>query len=50
VVSSGKATLRDCQEWYGLEDIYNILEVIATDAHNRRLVEKRSQATHGGAV
>jgi hypothetical protein len=40
-VSSGKATLRDLQEYYSLEDAYRILDVMATDAHNRRVLEKR---------
>jgi hypothetical protein len=40
VISSGKATLRECQEYYSLEDIYGIAEVLWIDAHNRRILMK----------
>jgi hypothetical protein len=42
VVSSGKATMRDCQEFYSVEDIYDIMEIIAVDTHNRRLIDKNA--------
>jgi hypothetical protein len=44
VVSSGKATLRECQEFYSIEDVYNILEVLGVDAHNRRIMDKAQAA------
>lgn len=40
VVSSNKATLRELQTVYGLEDVYDMLEVISVDAHNRHLAAK----------
>ena len=41
VVSSRLATLVELQTVLGLEDVYNLLEVLAVDAHNRRLMAKR---------
>jgi hypothetical protein len=41
-VSGGKATLRDCQEFYSIEDVYDMIEVLSIDTHNRRVLEKRS--------
>jgi hypothetical protein len=32
--------LHDMQTVYGAEDLYNLLEVIAVDAHNRRAVSE----------
>lgn len=50
VVSSDKATLRECQEYYSIEDVYNMLEVIAIDAHNRRVMDEyaRRKGKQGG--
>ena len=42
-MSSDKATLHQMQTVLGVEDVYNILEVLAVDAHNRRLAEKQAQ-------
>jgi len=44
VVSTGKATLKECQTWYSLEDVYNILEVVMIDAQNRKAIEKAAAA------
>jgi hypothetical protein len=41
IVSSGKASLIELQTVYGLEDAYDLLEVISVDAHNRRVMNKR---------
>ena len=41
VVSSGMATLRDLDEAYGLEDVYDMLEIISVDAHNSRVLNKK---------
>jgi len=30
------ATLAELQSTYGLEDAYNLLELVAVDAHNQR--------------
>jgi hypothetical protein len=41
VLSSEKATLRECQTIYSIEDLYDLLEVVHVDAHNRRVLSKR---------
>lgn len=41
VISSGKATLRELQSDYGLEDVYDLLEVVSIDAFNRQLAAKK---------
>lgn len=40
-VSSGKATIRDLGEALSLEDLYDILEIAAVDAHNIRLLHPK---------
>lgn len=35
VVTSGYATLHELDTVYGLEDVYDILEIISVNAHNR---------------
>jgi hypothetical protein len=40
VVSSGKATLLQLQTEYGTKDLYDLLEIIAIDLHNRREIER----------
>lgn len=40
VISRHPALLRDLQTVYGAEDLYNLLEVIAVDAHNRRVLSE----------
>lgn len=40
VVSSGKASLKDLGAVLGAEDLYDLLEIIAVDAHNQRLAQK----------
>jgi len=49
-ISSGKATLKELWEDYGLEAMYVLLEVIRTDAHNRHLWEEaaRKRTRRGG--
>ncbi len=41
IVSSRVATLRELQTVYGLEDLYNLAEVVVVDRHNVNAV------THG---
>lgn len=41
VVSSGLATLIECQTVYGLEDVYKMNEVTMVDAHNQNLLRKK---------
>lgn len=33
--------LYDLQTVYGAEDLYNLLEVISVDAHNKRVMQER---------
>lgn len=40
VVSSGKASLRELQEFYGFEDLCDLIEIIRIDAHNQWLANK----------
>lgn len=40
VISSGKATLAELSTILSVEDIHDILEVLAIDAHNARVREK----------
>jgi len=40
-VSSGMATLRDLDEVYGLDELYDMLEIISVDAHNARVLNKK---------
>lgn len=41
LVSTGKATIAELSTIYGLEDAYDMLEVDAVDAHNRRLLSRK---------
>ena len=38
MIGSRLATLAELQTVYGVEDLYDLLEVAAVDAHNRELV------------
>lgn len=38
VISSGNATLVELQTVLGTEDVYDLLEIISVDAHNRRVL------------
>ena len=40
VISTGKATMRDLDEWLSVEDVYDLMEIVSVDAHNRRAVAK----------
>jgi hypothetical protein len=40
VISHRLATLWELQTIYDLEDCYDMLEVMAVDAHNRRLMSE----------
>ena len=35
------ATLHELDTVYGVEDVYDMLEVLTVDAHNQRLMAKR---------
>lgn len=43
VISCDKATLRECQEFYSIEDIYLLLEISGVDAKNRMIVSKSAK-------
>lgn len=38
MVSARLATLHELDTIYGVEDLYDLLEILAVDNHNRRLV------------
>lgn len=38
VVSSGKATLHELDTVYGVEDLWDMLEIISIEAHNQRIL------------
>ena len=40
IVSARLATLRQLQTVYGVEDAYTLLEIIAVDSHNQRIINK----------
>jgi hypothetical protein len=46
LISSRLATLEQLQTVYGVQDAYDLLEVIAVDSHNERVAQAR--ATHPG--
>ena len=41
MISSGKATLVELSTVLGIEDLYDLLEIIAVDAHNIREARKK---------
>lgn len=40
VISNGKATLAELQTAYGLEDLFDLLEVVLVDNYNSALLNK----------
>ena len=40
VMTSGKATPRELQDYYGSQDLYDIIEVLQFEAHNTRVASK----------
>ena len=38
-MSRGLATLHECQTVYGVEDLYDLIEIAAVDDHNRRMMD-----------
>jgi hypothetical protein len=42
-VCHGRATLRELEEYYSLEDAYNILETMHVEAHNARVMSEKRQ-------
>lgn len=41
LVSARQATLHELQTVYGVEDAYNMLEVVNVDHHNERVIRGR---------
>jgi hypothetical protein len=41
VISAGRATLHELDTVYGVEDLYDLLELAAIDAHNRWLMSEK---------
>ncbi len=41
VLSAKMATLHEMQTVYGLEDVYDLLEIASVDAHNSNLARKK---------
>lgn len=41
VISAGRATLHELETVYGMEDVYDMLEIIMVDAHNQRILNKK---------
>lgn len=42
VVGAKMATLVECDTVLGLEDVYNLMEIMAVDAHNRQVMQKHA--------
>jgi hypothetical protein len=40
VISAKQATLNECESIYSVEDVYLMVEIIAIDAHNKRVAEE----------
>lgn len=40
VVMANKATIRECDEYYSAEDLYDMLEIIVVDAANKQTIQK----------
>jgi hypothetical protein len=47
VISAGKATLHECETVYSIADVYLMLEIVAIDAHNKRLAEEYAKLQQG---
>ena len=47
MISAKLATLHELQTVYGLEDVYDLLEIAQVDAYNERLAHKAAQDDGG---
>ncbi|RUV20021.1 transcription elongation factor GreA [Mesorhizobium sp. M7A.F.Ca.MR.228.00.0.0] len=47
VLSKGKTSLRELDEWLSIEDVHDLLEVAMVDAHNMMLLRKRDENANG---
>lgn len=43
IVSAGRATLAELATVYGLEDAYDLLEIVQVDAYNDRVARKAAE-------
>lgn len=41
VISCGKASLHECQEFYSLQDVYELLEIANVDSRNQAIMHKK---------
>jgi hypothetical protein len=41
VISAEQASLRELEEYYGLEDVYDMLEIVEVKNYNETLLSKR---------
>lgn len=48
MISADKATLHECETVYSVEDVYLMLEIVAIDAHNRRVADDWARSKNGG--
>ena len=46
-ISLKKATLEQLDTVYGVKDLYDLLEIAAVDAHNRRAIDKHNAKQNG---
>ena len=42
MISAGMATKRDLDEFYSVQDVYDMLEIMAVDGHNRKIMAAKS--------
>ena len=47
MISAGKATLHELDTIYSVEDVYDMIEVLRIDAHNRRILAEQRQQREG---
>jgi hypothetical protein len=44
VISHRLATLHELQTFYGAEDLYGMLEIIAVDTHNQHVMQSQRES------
>lgn len=49
VISIGKASLRELETFYSVEDCYDLIEIATVDAHNSRLIAEQRSREEGSA-
>jgi hypothetical protein len=43
LISNKMATLKELQTFYGAEDAYNMLELLAVENHNKKIINDRNK-------